>query len=102
MTGKLWLALKSILPDISRSKDNQAMDSSQMFFLKIHAESETEILVLGFLLFFKKLYIRQKQVVSILVLIYFGRLQLGKYVWEHIFFTSMVNSFIFRCISPEI
>ena len=102
MIGKLWLALKAILPDISRSKDNQAMDLSQTFYLKIHAESEAEILVLGFLLFFKKLYIRQKQVVSILVLICFGRLQLGKYVSEHTFFTSMINSFIFRCISPEI
>ena len=52
-------------------------DSVRNIFVKNYAENEAGWLVPDLLLFLKKLYIRQKQVVSTLVLTFFGRPPLG-------------------------
>ena len=59
-----------ILPNISRSKDNTAQ---QPFFFKNHGENEVGRLALDNFLFLKNASYKLKQVVSTLILIYFGR-----------------------------
>ena len=74
-----------ILPNISRSKSNQAVKFGELIeyfnrniFFEKHAENESGRIVPDLFLsfFFKKLYINSKQVASALILTYFGRLPL--------------------------
>ena len=72
-----------ILHYISRSKPNQAMKPGQIInftreiiFIKNYAENEIGILVPKLFLFFKKTYIKWKQVVCSVVSVYFDSPQL--------------------------
>ena len=61
-----------ILYIISSSKGKQTI-WSETFFLKAHIQNKVSILVPDPFCFLKKLYIKQKQVASTLVLTCFGR-----------------------------
>ena len=65
-----------------------------MFFFKHHAEHEAGRLVLDLLFVFLKLYRRSKQVLSNLVLIYFGITSL--------LHTIKTNCMTFQIVDPEI
>ena len=70
--------------DIKRNKGNQTTKIAQLarynmrkFFFKIHAENELVRLVPDLFLFFRKTYMKQKQVVSTLLLKCFGSSSFG-------------------------
>ena len=69
------------------------MSVEALFFFKDHAENELKRLVPDLFCFFKKLHIRSKQVVSTLVLIYFGSPRL----WH----TIKTGCITFYTIDPE-
>ena len=67
---------------------------TKIFFFKNHTENEAGRLVPDLLCFLKKLYIRSKQGVSSLVLIYFGRPR-----FPH---TIKSNCTTFQAVDPDI
>ena len=64
-----------------------------MFFFKTHPYNETKRLVSDYFLLFKKALYQAKQLVGILVLIYFERTRL-----RH---TIKTNYIIFHAVGPE-
>ena len=86
-TGK-QIILIHILPNISRSKDNQTMKfgqlivySTKIFIFKNHAENDAKRLVLDLFLFFKKALHKLKasgQHFSFDITTYFGSTLLGQ------------------------
>ena len=81
--GKLTVAIH-ILPNISRSKGNQAIKLGQLlkytmiFFFKNYTQKKRQgKLVPDLFLLFKKAYFKVNEVLCSLVSIYFDSLQLG-------------------------
>ena len=84
VTNSITTITINILPDISKCKGKQVTECGQLIeykekniFFRNHTENEPDRLAAELFCFFKKLYMKYKQVVSNLVLIYFGNRRLG-------------------------